>query len=166
MSASLTLTAPDLPAFDAIVGRLIGRAANLSPLMSRIGMYGESSTIERFNTETAPDGSRWTPSIRARVEGGKTLTNTARMKQSVTHRSDSNSAEWGSNLIYYGVHQGGATIRAKGGGRLAFRLPGNLRFVSPEEVVLPARPSIGLSGDDETEIVAQGEDYFAEVLPR
>lgn len=162
----MTLTAPDLPAFEAIVGQLIARAADLSPLMSRIGMYGESSTIERFNTETAPDGSRWTPSMRARLEGGKTLTKsaTAGLKGSITHTFDRNSAEWGTNKIYAGIHQHGGIIRAKNGGRLAFRLPGNLQFVSPEQVVIPARPFIGLGDEDELEIPALGEDYFAEVL--
>jgi phage virion morphogenesis protein len=165
MSAEMTLTIRDLPAFEHVVGRILTRSRDLAPLMERIGMYGESSTIERFNTETAPDGSRWKASIRARVEGGKTLTDSARLKQSITHRAGRDTAEWGSNVIYAGVHQGGATIHAKAGGRLAFRLPGNLRFVRPEQVVLPARPFLGLSGEDEEEIVALGEDYFAELLP-
>ncbi len=163
--ADFTLTARDLPRLEVILNRLLARSRDMSPLMERIGMYGESSTIERFDTETAPEGSAWAPSIRARVEGGKTLTDTARLKQSQTHVSGRDTAEWGSNLIYARPHQEGATIRAKSGGRLAFRLPGNLRFVSPLEVVLPKREFLGVSGEDEAEFIALGEDYFAEVLP-
>ena len=163
--ALLRVNASDLPKAEAIIGQLLERGSDLSPLMSRIGQYGESSTIQRFDDETAPDGSKWPQSIRARVEGGKTLTDSARLKMSITHRSDSSSAEWGTNVIYAAVHQSGATIRPVSAKALSFRLPGNLRFVSVKEVVIPARPFIGLSAEDEEEIVALGEDYFAEVFP-
>lgn len=164
MSGGFSFRPVDLPRFEAIVGQILARTDDLSPLMERIGMYGESSTIERFSTEIAPDGSKWATSIRARVEGGKTLTDSARGKQSITYIAGPNFAEWGTNVFYMAVHQAGATIRAKDGGRLAFRLPGNLRFVRPEEVILPKREFIGLSGEDDAELVALGEDYLGEVL--
>lgn len=163
MGASVTFRSPDFPRFDAIVGQLQRRGEDLSPLMDIIGQALESSTIERFDEERAPDGSRWTPSLRARLEGGKTLTKSARLKQSITHRSTSDSAEVGTNLIYAGTHQEGATIRGKGG-KLSFRLPGGLGFRSVEQVIIPARPFLGVSADDELEIIAQGEDYLAEAL--
>ena len=37
-----------------------------------------TSTMERFRLEKDPEGKKWKPSIRAREEGGKTLTETAK----------------------------------------------------------------------------------------
>lgn len=165
MSASVQIRIPDLPRLEVILVKLERRGDDMSPLMGRIGMYGESSTIERFETETAPDGSRWAPSIRARQEGGKTLTKSTRLKLSMTYIAGRDQVEWGTNVIYAGTHQDGATIRAKNAPRLGFRLPGGLGFRSPLEVTIPKREFLGLSGEDESEIVALSEDYFAEVWP-
>jgi phage gpG-like protein len=163
--AGLQLSARDLPRLEAIFGRLERRMVDTSPLMSRIGQAVEGDIEERFQTETAPDGGRWAPSIRAREEGGKTLTASARLRQSMTHNvRGRDEVEVGTNLIYAGVHQDGSTIRG-GSGPLRFRLPGGLGFRSPEEVVIPARPFLGVSRDGEAEILAQAEDYLAEMLP-
>jgi phage gpG-like protein len=67
-------------------------------------------------------------------------------------------------VIYAATHQGGATIRGKAG-PLKFKLPGGLGFVSPQEVIIPARPFLGVSAEDAAEIVAIGEDYLAEGMP-
>ena len=42
-----------------------------------------TSTVERFTEEKTPEGDSWKPSIRAREEGGKTLTRTAQLKNSI-----------------------------------------------------------------------------------
>jgi phage virion morphogenesis protein len=143
---------------------LLAKTEDLSPLMERIGAYGEESTIHRFETETGPDGQRWTPSLRAKMTGGQTLTDKARLRQSITWRADRDSAEWGTNVIYARTHQEGATIRAKGSGRLGFTIPG-LGFRAPHEVVIPARPFLGLDRDDQDEIDAIIQDYIAEAIP-
>lgn len=146
------------------MAELLDRTGDLEPPMARIGAYGEESTIYRFETERGPDGDPWEPSERAKRTGGQTLTDTARLRQSITWRASRSEAEWGTNLIYAGVHQDGATIRAKGGGRLGFVIPG-LGFRAPEEVVIPARPFLGVNAEDEDEIDAIVHDYIAEALP-
>lgn len=162
MAASLAIGIDGLGRAQVVIEAMQKRAADMSILMDRIGAYGEESTMHRFETETAPDGSRWTPSYRAKVEGGQTLTKSGRLRMSMTHASSTDHAEWGTNLIYAGVHQGGGTIRAKGGGKLTFQIPG-LGFRSVEEVVMPARPFLGLDSDDIEEIGALTDDYFVEV---
>ncbi len=149
---------------QATMAELLRRTGDLSPLMERIGAYGEESTVHRFEAETGPDGERWTPSIRARRAGGQTLTDTARLRQSITWRADRDSAEWGTNVLYARTHQEGATIRAKGGGRLGFTIPG-IGFRAPHEVVIPARPFLGVDREDEREIDDIVRDYVAEALP-
>lgn len=151
-------------AIERELGRLQARLGNLSPLMERIGMVLEESVLHRFETETAPDGRRWQPSIRARETGGKTLTDSARLKLSISYQASGDRVEVGTNVKYGAPHQFGATIRGRNG-PLRFKLPGGLGFRTVAQVVLPARPFLGFSAEDETEIEAQVEDYAAEAAP-
>lgn len=163
--AQITFTARDLPRLDHILSELARRATETAPLMDLIGQAVVSDIDERFETETAPDGGKWSPSLRARTEGGKTLTKSARLRGSMTHNVLGQAeVEIGTNVIYGRAHNQGATIRAKGGGRLRFKLPGGLGWRSVEEVVLPKREFLGVSKGGEAEIVAQGEDYLAGAL--
>ena len=143
---------------------LVKLGGNLQPLMEGLALYGESSTIDRFDTETDPLGRPWKPSLRAKQEGGKTLTDSARMRQSVTSNATAQAAEWGSNLIYYGVHNEGARITGKNG-PLKFRLPGGLGFRSVPFVDIAQRQSLGISDEDETEMLALVDDFVALTLP-
>lgn len=152
-------------AIDARLAALAAANGDLSDLMDGIGLYLESSTIERFDTETAPDGSKWTPSRRAREQGGKTLTDSARLKSSIAHRSSATEAEVGTNLIYARIHQMGGTIRPKNGDYLTSALPGGLGFRRVSEVIMPARPFLGISAEDEEEILALAEDYERNAVP-
>lgn len=148
---------------------------NLSPLMESLAFYGEISTIERFDTETAPDGSRWTQSIRAREQGGKTLTDQAILKNSITSGSDADTARWGSNLIYAGPHQTGVDkqVSVSQHVRTVYqifgrKLPGGLSFkVGPfdRHMQLPKREFLGVSAEDETEMLAIVEDYQRDAAP-
>lgn len=149
---------------QAVLNDLLDRTGDLSPLMARIGAYGEESTVHRFETQKGPDGQTWEKSARAKATGGQTLVDTGRLRGSITWNAGRDSAEWGTNVLYAGVHQDGATISAKGDGRLGFFIPG-LGFRSPREVVISARPFLGVDADDEAEIDAIVHDYIAEAIP-
>lgn len=149
---------------QAVLNDLLDRTQDLSPLMATIGAYGEESSVHRFETQKGPDGQTWEPSLRAKATGGQTLVDSGRYRSSITWNADRDSAEWGTNLIYAGVHQDGATISAKGDGRLGFFIPG-IGFRSPREVVIPARPVFGISAEDEDEIDAIVHDYLAAAIP-
>lgn len=155
--ANFILRPEGLPRIEAKLALLAGRYEDMSPLMDVIGMALETSTLQRFEDEEAPDGSKWLPSIRAKETGGKTLTDSARLKQSITHKASSDQVEIGTNVIYAGVHQRGATIH--GNPHLRFRLPGGLGFRTVEQVVIPQREFLGISADDEDEIEALIDDY-------
>src|SRR3546814_4302619 len=114
MAASVTIGIDGLGRSQVVIEAMQKRAADMSVLMDRIGAYGEESTMHRFETETAPDGSRWEPSYRAKTEGGQTLTKSGRLRQSMAYVASADHAEWGTNVIYAGIHQDGGIIRAKG----------------------------------------------------
>lgn len=159
--AAITFNLSELPGLESALAAARARALDLHPLMDQIGMAMETTTHERFTEERAPDGKPWAPTIRKREEGGQILRDKGHLDNSITHLASSDSVEIGSNLIYARPHQDGATIRAKGGGKLKFALPGSLGFRSIEQVIIPARPYLGLGGDDELTIEELAEDYLA-----
>jgi len=157
--AAIVFIIAQLPGIERALHAAHARSLDLEPLMDQIGMAMETTTHERFETESDPHGNRWTPSIRAREQGGKTLTYQGHIDNSVTHRAGAEQVEIGSNLIYARIHQEGGTISGKNG-NLKFRLPGALGFRSVESVLIPARPFIGLGGDDALTIEELAGDYL------
>lgn len=162
-------------AINARLAVLAAANGDLSDLMDGIGLYLESSTIERFDTETAPDGSAWEKSQRAIAQGGKTLTDTARLKLSITHRSSATEAEVGTNVIYARPHQYGMDETVSVGAHTrtinqAFgrSIPGGLTInigSFERQMKMPKREFLGISSEDETEILALTEDYERDAVP-
>ncbi len=126
---------------------------DLTPILDNIGAEGEASTAERFDTNIAPDGTPWAPSLRVQQQGGRTLVLNRDLADSINYQLDGPDAvEWGSGLIYAAIHQAGGEIRARNGGALAFTLATG-QFVVVEKVTMPARPYLGLSTGDQAEIL-------------
>lgn len=121
-----------------------------------------SSTLERFKRSKDPTGKRWKTSIRAASEGGKTLIQTAQLRNSIRAKSDASGFAVGTNLAYAATHQFGAerTIRAKKAKALRFRVNGQWISKQKVRVKIPARPYLGLSEDDLQELKHSVEDYI------
>lgn len=135
------------------IRRMIDRVGTHSAAtMGAIARYGESSTRLRFRTQTGPDGQRWRPSLRAQIAGGRTLTMDGHLGDSVGSNYGADWAEWGENRVYAAIHQFGGIIRAKAAKALRFFLAGG-GFAVVRQVVMPARPSLGVSDDDANEIL-------------
>jgi len=149
----------------------------MTHMLDAIGAYGENSTRLRYRTQTSPDGMPWKPSQRALKQGGQTLVKTGRMRASVTHNvlQGNSGVEWGSNVVYYAPNQFGATIHREAREQSIFQRMGRdgtvaTRFVKRKhatierrvhvgahDIVIPARPSLGLSQQDRVEIVTIAE---------
>ncbi|MDP9057375.1 MAG: phage virion morphogenesis protein [Pseudomonadota bacterium] len=134
------------------LGRLSAKSGDLTPLMKVIGDVLVAGTRDRFERGEGPDGTPWKPSLRAELEGGQTLLDSRQLHDSVHFEARSDQVEVGSNLIYAGVHQLGATIVPVNAGALHFKLPGGLGLRTVQQVVIPARPYLGVSDYDEDEI--------------
>ena len=132
-----------------LVRRLEAVDGDKREALDGIGGAWVSSTLERFDSGTAPSGTRWKPSLRARQTGGQTLVEHGTLKNSNTYQVvGDDTVEVGTNVPYAAAHQFGVTIEPKSpGGRLRFKLP-NGRWVSPKSVTLPARPFLGVDDDD------------------
>ena len=129
-----------------------GSAPAVSALR-QIGSYMVAATIRRFELEGGA-GGRWTPSRRAREEGGQTLTDTGRLRSSITYNVTGDGVEIGTNVAYAAIHQFGGrtpprTIRPRRKKALFF--PGARHPVAKIEHPgsnIPARPFLDFDDRD------------------
>jgi phage virion morphogenesis protein len=147
---------------SAITG-LIDLGRDPAPVMRDLAMYGEASTRERFETQTAPDGTPWKKSLRARLTGGKTLTQSGHLGNSITSDSGRDWAAWGTNMIYGRIHQLGGEIKPKAGGSLRFKLATGA-WVKARKVTMPDRPYLGVNEADEVELTRIVHAQFLRAL--
>lgn len=124
-----------------------------------IGEAVRESTLERFKQGIDPEGKKWEPSQRAIAEGGQTLVDSARLRNSIRSQADSTGFAVGTNVIYassqqLGVSDRKVTIRAKTPKGLRFQVGG--KWIRKKEVKVtinvPKREFLGLSKDDQREI--------------
>ena len=136
----------DWGGMDRMIGTATAKARQSKAAMEEIGEMLTSSTVERFSTSTAPDGTEWPVSQRAEKEGGKTLVDSGRLRGSIGYEASPDQVIVGSNLVYACIHQlGGETGRG-------------------HAVTLPERPYIGISEDDIDEARAILADHLVGVL--
>jgi phage virion morphogenesis protein len=130
---------------------------NLSPVMADMAEDMRSETMKRFRSEKGPDGESWDKSNRAKSEGGKTLADTGRLKNSITGRSGKSYAAIGTNVKYAPVHQYGAGKGEFGTANASIKSHtrktkyGNVRVKAHNRKVgvpwgdVPKRPFIGIA---------------------
>lgn len=121
-------------------------------LLDEIGVNLTENARLRFGDQLSPDGQKWQPSLRAKLQGGETLRDTGRLMASLTHKVNGESVEYGTNVDYAPYLHFGAQIKAVDGAYLNFKVPGG-GWVNKKSVVLPARPFLGLSTEDEETVI-------------
>ena len=126
----------------AALARISAALADQTPVMQDFGEYLIKSTKERFSAGTAPDGSVWaakSPVTIARYPGStKPLIGESKsLSSQIFYEAFPDRVEWGSPMIY-------AAMQQFGGSKSAFpNLWGDI----------PARPFLGLSEEDEVNLV-------------
>ena len=129
-----------------------------------IGEGVRESILERFKKGKDPDGKSWKTSIRAATEGGRTLVQTAQLRNSIRTKSDASGFAVGTNAKHAATHQfgeQGRTIRARRAKSLRFQIGGQWVSKKKVKINIPARPYLGLSDDDMQEIKGTIEDFIA-----
>lgn len=124
-----------------------------------------TSTRERFKEQKNPEGKPWAKSIRAINEGGTTLTDSSRLKNSIKSTVASSGFAVGTNTIYARTHQFGdekRVIKAKTSKGLRFKVDGEWKKVDQVTVDIPERPFLGISEEDMREIKGTLEDIISE----
>lgn len=129
--------------------RMMTAAAQPQTAMQEIAAYGESSTRLRFRTQTGPDGQKWKKGWK---KSGRTLTKDGHLSGSVSSRATTGAATWGVNRVYAAIHQFGGVIKPKTKKALRFKIAGG-GFATVKQVTMPARPFLGISDDDRSDIL-------------
>lgn len=128
-----------------------------------LGEAMRESTLERFKQSKDPGGKRWKTSIRAASTGGKTLIDTAQLRNSIKVKSDASGFAVGTNVKSAATHQfgePGRTIRAKTSKGLRFQVGGRWVTKKKVKVSIPARPFLGFSDEDQQEMKGTIEDFI------
>ncbi len=116
------------------------KSGALQRALKSVGEAIHSATMDSFDREESPGGKKWERSARAVKEGGQTLSDTGRLKASITISVGPGHVEVGTNAIYAAIHQlGGKAGRG-------------------HSVELPARPFLpdekNMSGELRQEMLA------------
>ncbi|WP_419832134.1 phage virion morphogenesis protein [Endozoicomonas atrinae] len=110
------------------------------PLFTRLGRAVLTDARLNFRRQQAPDGTPWAP---LKIRTGQILSDTGRLRNSLSYKTGNDEVEVGTNVKYAAVHNFGATIRPKKAKMLAF--PGkNGKTIFAKKVVIPARPFLGI----------------------
>jgi phage gpG-like protein len=175
----------DIGAARAVLERAKELGLHPGPLLEIAGGILEESTRDRFRTSSGPGGIPWPPSGRQRFaarpggkgqgrsivgpnRGGRTLVDSGGLESSVTHVADDKRVEVGiiaktQSAKFAYVHQFGATIRPKRGPFLVFTAPDGHK-VFARQVVIPARPIIGIDEQDRTDLLEAWTAYIESEL--
>lgn len=140
-------------------GRAGRRMAESLALTETIGEQLVSSTVERFESETGPDGTAWPKSRRAEDEGGQTLTDSGGLKGSIAYEATPSLVAVGTGKVQAAIHQFGGEIVPKKAKALVFDVGGETVFT--KKVTMPARPFIGINEEDIEEARETIEAFIA-----
>lgn len=164
MTGALITAKLDARQMTAALTRVRALLGSPGPLMRAIGVGLVDAAQARFDKGVDPWGGAWAElspayaetktNMRILVEAGMR----GGLLGSLSFRTEGLSVTVGTNRVYGGVHQFGATIRPKSAKALVFRMGDHLVRVG--SVTIPARPYLGF-GAAEHQVV---EDAVGAVL--
>lgn len=138
------------------LAELEARLGDLRTPLNDIAEYLHRSTDDRFRQQIGPDGTPWVPlaaTTLARKKGPRILRESGTLQDTLRHQVSGDELSFGTDRPYGAVHQFGQPRGGSGKTRRGAPIPWG---------DIPARPYLGLSTDDEAEILAIVADYLNE----
>ncbi|MDN3578704.1 phage virion morphogenesis protein [Chitinimonas viridis] len=184
----------DLALVNEKLGRIAAAGRNLAPVMRALREVMQDAVEQNFAQGGRPAWqglSAKTLKRRPDRVGGKVLTDSARLRNSITAQSDRDTAMVGTNVKYAAIHQFGGTInhaarsgwvrhrtdakgnllrQGKNGRLLVFAKDSHkrvkvTRYTSEGwQVKMPARPFLVLTEVDASEMEATVSEYLATLV--
>jgi phage virion morphogenesis protein len=178
LSVQVDTRGEELARYQRLLDHL-GRTDYKSELLESIGDVVERQTRRRISDEkTAPDGTAWTPwsAAYAKTRHGNQflLQGEGDLLDSIEYQVQRNHVRVGSALAYAGVHQDGFSG--------SVQVPAHIRRItqafgkvlkSPvyqsvgsftRQMEMPKREYLGLSSDNQTELLAVIGDFWQDVM--
>ncbi|PZO04850.1 MAG: phage virion morphogenesis protein [Alphaproteobacteria bacterium] len=143
----------EMTGLQPILARLngLGDPRRTAEGLANIGGLIESQTKARFDERRSPEGDSWTPwsegYAATRKKGQTLLVASGAFRDSIAWDLTGEELRIGSNLVYAALHQEGGTSDMPAG-----------------PVAVPARPVLGLSGENITEIEYAMGDWIEGLL--
>lgn len=151
----------DVTVDDSLVGKaleeLARRLGDLTTPFNDIGEYLHQSTDDRFSKKVAPDGSPWAPLSAvtlARKKGPGILREKGTLQDTLRKQVTSTELAFGTDRPYGAVHQFGQKKGASGSAKGRPIPWGDI----------PDRPYLGLSAEDEIEVLFIIREYLWEPM--
>lgn len=136
---------------EAFLESRIAKMENMRPFYKGVGQHMLNSIEDRFDSETAPDGSAWhahspvTIALRLKKHGNAPLTilrQRGRLAGSFSTEASNTEVRIGTPVRYAAIqHFGGKAGRNR-------------------KVTIPPRPVLGMSPEDETIIAEMADDFL------
>ena len=141
---------------QAALSRAVAALDAPGDLMDAVGAVIEEAIDRRFDAESDAQGTPWPESLRAGpgLRGGGTLTDTGRLRGSISRSVSGPEVAVGTNLVYAAIHHFGGTIVRKEAGENA----------AVKSVTLPARPWLEIDAVAEADIADVVAEYLRKAL--
>ena len=125
------------------------------PLFQRLGRALVNDAKMNFVREHEPDGTPWEP---LKIREGRILSDTGRLKNSLSYATGDDEVQYGTNVFYAATHQFGAVIKPVR--KKALKFPGKGgKDVFAKQVTIPARPFLGIE-DKQIQIIQREMDKW------
>lgn len=180
MSGAMLDVTIDSSTVGQALEQLVERLGSLRTPLLDIAEYLHQSTDARARRQVGPDGTPWAPlSARtlARKKGKKILRESGALLDTLRHQVSGDELQFGTDRPYGAIHQFGGTIEhAARSQQVYFKEKGGVvgnRFVKKRQsnfsqwvthgersTQMPARPYLGLSSEDETEVLEIVSSYL------
>ena len=142
----------------------------MTPVMAEIAALIKSSVQENFIQGGRPD--KWVESRRVKKDGGQTLVEGGRLRDSIIDHATATTAEVGTNLKYAAIHQFGGPIKRPAHERVLL-FDHSRKFATAKKAKygmkatigghttnMPARPFLMIQEQDQAAIVGIIQRYL------
>lgn len=156
-------------AVRAALESFVARMDKPTAFYQSVGEYMVGTAIKRnFDSETAPDGTAWAKlrpvTIKRREKAGQVpiaiLSASRSLRNAIAAQPGPDGVRIGTPMEYAAVMQSGAAQGKFGERKGVNKLGRNYRFDLPWGDI-PARPYLGLSAEDEEEIIRIAQDWIS-----
>lgn len=164
---------------DGQVTRVLGKLRRLTggnaiDFMREVGAHLKSVVQLRFDRQAGPGGQRWWPSQRAVKQGGQTLRDTSRLRNSITYWAWPRGVQVGTNVVYAPRHHHGfrgvvqvpahvRIVTQAFGRRLPFGVAATVK-AHAAYAFTPRRPFLGFDGADREDILDIAREHIARLV--
>jgi phage gpG-like protein len=150
---------------DHALAAVAAAVSDMTPVMDAIGELLLVSAQDRMRDGEQPDGAPFVPRAQTTLDRyaklgltfGAPLNVSGDMRNTLFYEADQDSVEYGSNALQAAVMQFGAAKGAFGKTSNGPSIPWG---------TIPARPFIGLSDEDQDNIIAELEEWLEETATR